>query len=79
MLVTRTLLVCCVCWRAWNRPEPDSEDSGCWDSLASLLTREGIGPDDYVLSESYCPHCVAALLQERHARQTQAAGVFTQV
>lgn len=79
MLVTKTLVVCCVCWRAWIRPGPELEDSGCWDSLAELLAREGIGPDDYVVTESYCPQCMAALLQERHVRQTQVAGAFTHV
>ena len=66
-------MVCGVCWRAydWNvgsRPEAES-----WISLDELVTRKELAPEDYLLSDEYCPDCAAALLlHSSHSTTTRS-------
>lgn len=60
------LVVCDGCWSAWDKTQPGraiSEGSG---SLDALVTKGGLGPDDYELSYGYCAKCAAALVQVMH-------------
>ncbi len=57
--------ICCVCDQVRDnrqsneRPTLDGFEQ--WTSLRSFLQLNGLGPDKYKLSETYCPRCLDQL------------------
>jgi len=69
----QSIAVCGVCWRAWDWNAGADSEAKSWVSLDELVTRKDLAPEDYSLSDGYCPECAAGFLLEcsiRHIQQT---------
>ena len=65
------IVVCGVCWRVydWNVGADTERESRI--SLDELVTRNALAPEDYLLSDGYCPECASALvLYSSHSTTT---------
>ena len=64
----KSIAVCGVCWKAWDGNAGADPKTESWISLDELVRRHELAPEDYLLSDGYCPECVAAFMLECSAR-----------
>jgi hypothetical protein len=66
-----SIVVCGVCWRVYDCNVGADSEPESWISLDELVTRKAFAPEDYLLSDGYCPECAAALvLYSSHSTTT---------
>jgi hypothetical protein len=72
----KSIAVCSVCWKAWDRNAAAESEAEIWISLDDLVTKKELATEDYLLSDGYCPECAAALLLECSVRHTPQRRAF---
>jgi len=72
----KKIVMCSVCWRAWDWEAANVPKAEFWVSLDDLLKSRMVDADQYMLSEGYCPECLVALLQASHVSYVQEHPAF---